>query len=937
MRRLKCKLTGFLLAIAILFNMAMPASAATTSEFGKLLDSYSADSGKFTLSETSRFYIVADEEPVSDLLETVQLAEREYAAAEKPNSDPLAIAWGPGEYTKSGDIVVKLDSTLAAEAYRLNVSDIAIVSAADCNGLLYGFRALLKNLRSKGGNSLEAFTAEDVPDTKERTVMLDCGRKYYTKEWICNFIREMSWMGYNTLELHFSEDGGFRMDFWDPVCYTENYNPENDFTWICGSKVQSWVGSGYANDPDAGKYLSASEIIDILKTAEEYHIDIIPSFDTPAHMDYLCWKFEQNYSKNTGYSFTYGGRTYRASDVSGKINYKEVNNGWPYYTTIDITQDVAKAFVFQLYSDIADFFREYAGSSKFAIGCDEVNLNYSPKWTYNEFPDYVNDLDNLLVSKGYTTRMFNDFIGTTKYSATKGFNQDIEIIYWNSPFNSSTGATNTGDNQVQPASYFVNSGRTIYNAIQTNCYYVLRVADTISSSNSNYMKDARDPSNTNWSFYHSTEDRIYNEWYSANVNEHGLYSENVAEIPEENLGGAYFLVWNDYAALNTESQVWNGIDSSGTYNIIDRMWSNTIKMWNWDIDDSLTYNEYAAIRDKLGYFPGYISCSREASLPEAKQPVRAMRADHSELEAVLNEKPDAGSYTSESYAVYEKAYEAAVLVNKNYDATQEEIAGVLDTLLKAKESLVERGKTLIVEYKAMVNGAEYTVKPAEVYELAADGKFDIYLEAVTGFPFLSVDGANYVPLSSGSSTCGNIVGSIKKDGTVTVWFENQPFITYLEDLLNSSPKEQGEYTTESWENYELIRAEAVSFCEKMQTAPPADITQNDVDELVDRFSTAKQGLVINASLTEIISIEKLAASVRLGNVISLRIKTTPDVSSLTVDGQTLLTCSGSVQTLNTGDTVKVWLVRFKSTQKGTISYTICTDNGITESVDVIVN
>ena len=97
------------------------------------------------------------------------------------------------------------------------------------DGLLYGANMLQKYFRAKGSKTLSGFIASDAPDTKERTVMLDCARKYYTKEWICNFIREISWMGYNTIELHFSEDGGFRMDFWDDKYYTDNYIPANDF------------------------------------------------------------------------------------------------------------------------------------------------------------------------------------------------------------------------------------------------------------------------------------------------------------------------------------------------------------------------------------------------------------------------------------------------------------------------------------------------------------------------------------------------------------------------------------------------------------------------------------------------------------------------------------------------------------------------------------
>lgn len=39
---------------------------------------------------------------------------------------------------------------------------------------------------------------------------LDCGRKYFTKEWIIALIHEMAAAGYNELELDFSNNEGFR-------------------------------------------------------------------------------------------------------------------------------------------------------------------------------------------------------------------------------------------------------------------------------------------------------------------------------------------------------------------------------------------------------------------------------------------------------------------------------------------------------------------------------------------------------------------------------------------------------------------------------------------------------------------------------------------------------------------------------------------------------
>ena len=132
--------------------------------------------------------------------------------------------------------------------------------------------------------------------------------------------------------------------------------------------------------------------------------------------------------------------------------------------------------------------------------------------------------------------------------------------------------------------------------------------------------DARNPDCRYWTFYHSTEEAIYNEWQPADMSERGDFAEDAAPIPENRLGGAYFLIWNDYAALNTEAEIWNDVpDGTGTaeyvYSLFDRMASNSIKMWNCDISNTVSYGEFAAIRDGFGYFPGFTSCSAPAEYP----------------------------------------------------------------------------------------------------------------------------------------------------------------------------------------------------------------------------------------------------------------------------------------------------------------------------------
>ena len=167
-------------------------------------------------------------------------------------------------------------------------------------------------------------------------------------------------------------------------------------------------------------------------------------------------------------------------------------------------------------------------------------------------------------------------------------------------------------------------------------------------------------------------------------------------FPANQLCGAYFLIWNDYAAVSTEEEVWYGApdvqNSNKKYKLFDIMASNIMKMWNADVNDTVTYSKFAEVREAtLEWFPGFTSCSKAASLPDATAPTEAYLADHSALEAALANKISNAdkTYTDDSYAAYETAYAAAEAVNANKEATEAEIAAAITYLTAAKEALVK--------------------------------------------------------------------------------------------------------------------------------------------------------------------------------------------------------------------------------------------------------
>ena len=556
---------------------------------GLLPAAFAADS--FTLRGGARLFAVTDRPPDGTLRTTLELAAAQFAAAQVPSSELLPIAWGGEEDILPGDIALRREDGFGDEGFRLEIgSGGTAVYYSGENGLLYGLNALLKRFLSAGSTTVAACSLSDAPDTAERAVQLDCARKYWSVPWIKNLLRQMSWMGYNALVLHMTEDQGLRMNIWSegPDCNG------NDFGWLCGYEAASWA-SGY---PDTDRIYTAAELRDIVETAKLYHIEIIPQVDVPDHCDYLLNRVAERLEQGV-LTFRCGGRTYT---VRSKLSASD-NGG-----VINIADETARSFSLALIDAYAAFFADL-GCTKMGIGCDEVETQdaswaayaaqYGGSTVYDAFVLYVNRVCALLKTRGYRVRAFNDYL--CRPSAIE-LDRSLELCVW-------TGAS-SGDI----------GDRTVYNCIENFCYYVLRHNGTYG--------DARDEDCAQWAFHHSTAERIFSGcggecgYYSCTHPEgwdpsrlYGYSAEEKTVVSGSRLGGGCYLIWGDWAGWNTETQVWEGVDAAGTYNLLDRLWANAAKQWDWDVDASLSYGDFAARTAPYRTYPGFTSCTAEPDLP----------------------------------------------------------------------------------------------------------------------------------------------------------------------------------------------------------------------------------------------------------------------------------------------------------------------------------
>ncbi|MFD6700077.1 MULTISPECIES: family 20 glycosylhydrolase [unclassified Microbacterium] len=140
----------------------------------------------------------------------------------------------------------------ADESFAVDVDDDVVVTAASAAGVFRATRQLLHNLRAQG--AVPRGRVRSVPAVAERGLHLDAGRKHYPAAWIIAQLRAAADVGINAFQWHFSENEGFRLE---SEAFPEIVSDER---------------------------ITRAEAAEIVETARDLHIDLIPSLDMPGHL-----------------------------------------------------------------------------------------------------------------------------------------------------------------------------------------------------------------------------------------------------------------------------------------------------------------------------------------------------------------------------------------------------------------------------------------------------------------------------------------------------------------------------------------------------------------------------------------------------------------------------------------------------------------------------
>ena len=707
--------------------------AATTP----ILQSYTKDSSDKTwvMTKDSKFVIVANEANLKNnrLAEIVKLVNSEFMAKKIISSDAQAMLYNQDGAPTDISIDIKpvseiTDKTTSKEAYKITIDDTGIhLTGASETAVLYGLRTI-EQITSVNG-ALAYGEIVDYPNVAERRIHVDMARKYISKDWFIRQIREMSYFKMNAIQMHFSENLGFRIECeTDPSIVSE-------------------------------QHLTKADVREILAEAKKYGVKVIPSFDSPGHVDQIL----------------------RAHPEYGQVD----KYGNHYKSGLDVTNPEAIKYIYSLYDEYMELFK---GCTDFHIGGDEymefdrapfttqyksvldnyARENIDPNATWKDvIAKYINDLAEHVHEKGFTPRIWNDGI----YYGENSWGQNKQMIKMHKYIGIDFWSQMSWNGSIARLQTFLDKGHdTIYNVNASFFYYVLRPS-------------MPDDGRKQHSFDNLNSDKlIFDEWTPGKFQANTIADDNPA------IKGASLAIWCDKADVCDEDTI--------TEDIANEMRALASKAWNTKSNSIISHNQFKANYAKLGHVAAF---DKGSTLPDSgsilpadslgkvtikyvdkdgkdiKSPVTRygnigdeynftaekiygyrlvsdkdsatgtyskkgdtftftyeIYTDKTDLKDALDNALDENEYIGATLGEYKAALDEAQKLYDDKNALQQDVDDVLVVLNSAKKKAIKRAYyPLWVEVENPLEDNGYASGYAEYLEAVKNGKKVLYSEDVT--------------------------------------------------------------------------------------------------------------------------------------------------------------------------------------------------------------
>lgn len=192
--------------------------------------------------------------------------------------------------SRKGDVCLVTDATLKSEAYKLEITTKKItIRASDLQGFYYALQSIRQLLPSAIESeqvmenvdwTVPALTITDQPRFGYRGLLVDVARFFSPKENLLRIIDCMAMLKLNKLHLHLVDDNGWRIEIKKYPSLTEIGSCRVDRP----GKTFPERRNPRQGEPTVEKgFYTQDEIREIVRYAQERHIEVIPEIEMPAH------------------------------------------------------------------------------------------------------------------------------------------------------------------------------------------------------------------------------------------------------------------------------------------------------------------------------------------------------------------------------------------------------------------------------------------------------------------------------------------------------------------------------------------------------------------------------------------------------------------------------------------------------------------------------
>jgi len=367
-------------------------------------------------------------------------------------------------------IDIKYDATLSSnESYKLGInSDKVIISAKSGQGVFYAIQTLRQIMPSNSHSSLllPNLKIEDSPAFVWRGMHLDVSRHFFNMDYLKKHIDRLAYYKFNKFHIHLTDDQGWRLEIKQyPKLTSEGawrtLNNKHDSICIERSKDNPnfEIDPRFIHEKDGkkvyGGYYTQEEIKELIRYAQQRHVEIIPEVDMPGHM----------MAAIRAYPFL----------VDGEAGWGEL-----FSTPICPCAEEVYTFTKNILSEIIDLFP----SKYIHIGADEVDKE---TWENSELcKEFMkkHNLEDVSKLQSYFVHEMQDFVESKGKKIIAwdeilqgGTNPDVTVMYWrgwvkDAPLK----AVNNGNEVIMTPTnplYFdyVNSNTSTYNVYNMDVIY----------------------------------------------------------------------------------------------------------------------------------------------------------------------------------------------------------------------------------------------------------------------------------------------------------------------------------------------------------------------------------------------------------------------------------------------------------------------------------